>query len=85
MKVYLGNLSKDMNDSQLNDLVGTFGTITSAEVVKDRETGSSKGFGFVVFGSPEQGQAAIDGLNGKQVNGMTLKVNEARPRKEDNR
>ena len=85
MKVYFGNLSKDMNDSQLNELVRPFGTPESAEVAKDRSSGASKGFGFVVFTTAVEAQAAITGLDGKEVNGQTLKVNEARPRKDEAR
>jgi RNA recognition motif-containing protein len=81
MKVYLGNLSKEMNDAELGEIVQPFGKPSSAEIAKDRENGSSKGFGFVVFETATEGQAAIDGLNGKEVSGRTLKVMEARPRK----
>jgi RNA recognition motif-containing protein len=82
MKVYFGNLPKQFNDAQLNELAAPFGALTSANVVTDRGSGESKGFGFVMFETPEGGQAAIAGLNGKDVNGQVLKVNEAKPPKD---
>jgi cold-inducible RNA-binding protein len=82
VKVYLGNLSKDMNDAQLNDLVQSFGTPERCEVAKDRETGASKGFGFVTYGNDDHARAAIAGLDGKEVDGRTLKVSEARSKKD---
>ena len=78
MKVHMGNLSKDISDTQLGELVQPFGAFESAEVAKDRSTGESRGFGFVVFTKSEDAQAAIAGLNGKEVNGSVLKVSEAR-------
>ncbi len=78
MKLYVGNLSFDTTDAQLKDLAKAFGTPSSAEVVKDKMTGQTRGFGFVEFGTDAEGNAAIAGLNGKEVNGRTLKVNEAR-------
>lgn len=82
MKIYLGNLSKDMNDAQLGELMQPYGTPTSAEVVKDRGNGESKGFGFVEFSDAEHGKAAIAGLDGKEIGGRVIKVNEARPKKD---
>ena len=81
MKLYVGNLSKQVTDSQLNDLAVPFGTPASANVATDRSSGESKGFGFVEFENADEARAAISGLDGKDVNGQALKVNEARPRK----
>lgn len=78
MKIYVGNLSKQINDTQLNELALPFGTPTSANVAKDRTSGASKGFGFIEFAKEAEAQAAIAGLNGKDVNGQALKVNEAK-------
>jgi RNA recognition motif-containing protein len=82
MKLYVGNLSKQVTDAQLNDLATPFGTLISANVATERSSGSSKGFGFVEFTSDDEGRAAIAGLDGRDVNGQALKVNEAKPRKE---
>lgn len=78
MKLYVGNLPFDTTDAQLNDLAAAYGTPASAQVVKDKVTGQARGFGFVEFDKVEEANAAIAGLNGKEVNGRTLKVNEAR-------
>ncbi len=80
MKLYVGNLSSETTDTQLKDLVAAFGTPTSAQVAKDKTTGQARGFGFVEFSNDEEARAAIAGLNGKEVNGKALKVNEARPK-----
>jgi len=82
MKLYVGNLSKEITDAQLNDLAVPFGATLSAVVATERSSGASKGFGFIEYSSTEEGQAAIAGLDGKDVNGQALKVNEAKPRKE---
>jgi RNA recognition motif-containing protein len=82
MKLYVGNLSKQVNDAQLNDLAAPFGTLISANVATERSSGASKGFGFIEFSSEDEGRAAITGLDGKDVNGQALKVNEAKPRKD---
>lgn len=82
MKLYVGNLSKQINDAQLNDLAVPFGTLISATVATERSSGESKGFGFVEFSNADEARAAITGLDGKEVNGQALKVNEAKPRKE---
>ena len=79
-KLYCGNLSYNTVDSDLNQIFGEFGTITSAQVIMDRDTGRSKGFGFVEMNSDEEAQAAIAGVNGREQDGRTLTVNEARPR-----
>jgi RNA recognition motif-containing protein len=78
-KLYVGNLSYDTTGSDLERLFGTYGTVESAQVIMDRDTNRSKGFGFVEM---ENAQAAIDGLNGKEVNGRALTVNEAKPRED---
>jgi len=85
MKLYVGNLSNQVNDAQLGDLAKPYGTIVSANVAVDRTNGVSKGFGFVELSTPEEGRAAIAGLNGKDVNGQALKVDEAKPRKAEAR
>ena len=82
MKVYVGNLSKQINDAQLSDLATPYGKLISANVATERSSGESKGFGFLEFGSDSEAQAAIAGLNGREVNGQALKVNESRPRKD---
>lgn len=80
MKLYVGNLSFDTSNSELQELFATVGTVESATVVEDRDTGRSRGFGFVEMSSKEEGENAIDQLNGKEINGRELKVNEAKPR-----
>ena len=79
MKLYVGNLSYDSSESQLRDLFSQFGEVNSVAVIKDRDTGRSKGFGFVEYGSEEGGRAAIAALDGKEIGGRAIKVNEARP------
>jgi len=80
MKLYVGNLSFQTNNNELQELFAAVGTVESANVVEDRETGRSRGFGFVEMASQAEGEKAIAELNGKEVNGRELKVNEARPR-----
>ncbi len=82
VKLYVGNIPKDMTDAQFKELVLPFGKAESAHVAKDRDTGKSRGFGFVEFADPVEAQAAITGLNGKVVSNQTLKVNESRPKGE---
>jgi cold-inducible RNA-binding protein len=82
MKLYVGNLSKQVTDAQLNDLATPYGKPLSANVATERSTGESKGFGFVEFSNDEEAKAAIAGLDGRDVNGQALKVNESRPRKD---
>lgn len=82
MKLYVGNLSKQVTDAQLNDLALPYGALVSANVATDRGSGESKGFGFVEFSNADEARAAITGLDGRDVNGQVLKVNEARPRKD---
>ncbi len=82
MKLYVGNLPYSMSDSDLQSLFQQHGTVLSAQVIIDRETGRSKGFGFVEMSSSEEGQAAISALHDKDIGGRKLTVNEARPREE---
>ena len=81
-KLYVGNLAYSVRDDSLTQAFAQFGTVTSAKVMMDRETGRSKGFGFVEMGSDAEAQAAINGMNGQQLQGRPLVVNEARPREE---
>ncbi|WP_428940866.1 RNA recognition motif domain-containing protein [Fontivita pretiosa] len=81
-RLYVGNLSYSVDSSELEQLFSQHGTVQSAEVVSDRMTGRSKGFGFVEMSSDEEAQAAIAALNGQQNNGRALTVNEAKPREE---
>ena len=82
VKLYVGNLSFQTSSDDLQQLFSQAGTVESASVVEDRETGRSRGFGFVEMASAEEGQAAIQQFNGKEVNGRNLNVNEARPRED---
>ena len=82
MRLYVGNLSYNVTSQSLETLFGEFGQVKSAQVVQDRDTGRSKGFGFVEMNDNGQAQAAITGLNLKEVDGRCLTVNEARPREE---
>mgnify|MGYP001590592116 CR=1 FL=1 len=79
-KLYVGNLPFTMSGSELEQLFAAHGTVTSAQVISDRETGRSKGFGFVEMASDSEAQSAIDALNGQQNGGRALTVNEARPK-----
>src|SRR5215213_8775474 len=79
-RLYVGNLSYNVDSSQLEQLFSQHGSVTSAEVISDRDTGRSKGFGFVEMGSDEEAQAAIAALNGQEQDGRALTVNEAKPR-----
>ena len=81
-KLYCGNLAYSVTDQDLEELFSQFGTVARAEVISDRETGRSKGFGFVEMSSDSEAQAAIDGLNETQHQGRPLTVNEARPRED---
>ena len=80
MKLYVGNLSFQTSSEELQQLFSQAGTVDSASVIEDRETGRSRGFGFVEMASKEAGEAAIAQFNGKEVNGRNLNVNEAKPR-----
>jgi cold-inducible RNA-binding protein len=79
-KLYCGNLGYNVTSSDLDQLFAEFGTVKSAEVINDRDTGRSKGFGFVEMQSDNEALAAINGMNGKEHDGRTLTVNEAKPR-----
>ena len=81
-KLYVGNLAYSLGDEELEQLFAAHGTVQSAKVIVDRDTGRSKGFGFVEMGSDQEAQAAISALNGKEIDGRALTVNEARPREE---
>ena len=81
-KLYVGNLSYDVDSSSLEQLFSQHGTVQSAEVIQDRATGRSKGFGFVEMGSDDEATAAIAALNGQQHEGRALTVNEAKPRED---
>jgi cold-inducible RNA-binding protein len=79
-KLYCGNLGYNVDNTELEQLFSEFGSVKSAEVINDRDTGRSKGFGFVEMNSDQEAQAAIAGLNGKENNGRSLTVNEAKPK-----
>ena len=84
-KLYVGNLTYDVTDSTLEKLFEPHGTVESAQVIMDRDTGRSKGFGFVEMKTDQEAQTAIQALNGKEVGGRALTVNEARPKTEGGR
>ena len=83
MKVYVGNLSRQVNDAQLNELAVPYGTLVSATVATERSSGDSKGFGFLEYSNDDEARAAIAGLDGRDVNGQAIKVNESKPRNPD--
>lgn len=85
MNIFVGNLSHDLTDEELRQAFEAFGEVTSATVIKDKYTGDSRGFGFVEMPTKAEAQSAIDGLNGKDLKGRMLNVNEARPRTEGRR
>ncbi|MGH7451144.1 MAG: RNA recognition motif domain-containing protein, partial [bacterium] len=85
MKIFVGNLSRRVTQDTLQQLFETFGQVASAEIIKDKFSGESKGFGFVEMASKTEAQAAMTGLNGREVDGKSLTVNEARPRDNDRR
>ena len=82
MKLYVGNLSFETTENDLRDLFAEYGTVTDVAILNDRETGRSRGFGFVTFSDATGGNAAVEALNGKEVSGRALTVNEARAREE---
>ena len=82
MKIYIGNVSFNTTEDQIRQAFENFGETTSVSMITDRDSGRPKGFGFVEMSNDEQGQAAIDGLNGTEFDGRSVKVNEARPRTE---
>ena len=81
-KLFVGGLPFATTDDELAEVFSQFGTVASAKVITDRETGRSKGFGFVEFESDDEGKAAEAGMNGKEIGGRSVTVNEARPREE---
>lgn len=81
-KLYCGNLPYGVRSAALQEIFAQYGTVVSAQVIEDRETGRSKGFGFVEMASSDEANAAINGLNGKEHDGRSLQVNEARPRED---
>lgn len=80
MNIYVGNLSYGMSEEELREAFGAYGDVASVKILTDRETGRSRGFGFVEMPNQSEGEAAISQLNGKELGGRTLRVNEARPR-----
>jgi RNA recognition motif-containing protein len=82
MNIYVGNLSNEVTEEDLKQAFETFGEVESVNIIKDKYTNRSKGFGFVEMASKAEGQSAIDGLNGKELKGKAVNVNEARPRTE---
>jgi RNA recognition motif-containing protein len=84
MNIYCGNLNWQTTEADLQAAFEAYGEVSSVTIIKDRYTGQSRGFGFVEMANDSEGKAAIDGLNGKELDGRTLRVDEARPR-DDNR
>lgn len=82
MRIFVGNLSRDVSDQDLQEAFESFGSVDSATVVKDKFTGESRGFGFVEMPAQAEAQAAISGMNGKDLKGRAINVNEARPRED---
>lgn len=82
MRIYVGNLSYEVTEEDLRVTVEQFGQVESVTIIRDRDSGQSKGFGFVEMASKSEGQAAIEGLNSKELKGRALNVNEAKPRTE---
>jgi RNA recognition motif-containing protein len=80
MRLYVGNLNYSTTEDELREVFGAHGEVVSVTLIRDRETGRAKGFGFVEFSSDDAGRNAIEALDGKQIGGRALKVNEARPR-----
>jgi cold-inducible RNA-binding protein len=85
MKLYVGNLAFQTSSSDLQELFGQAGTVTSASIIEDRDTGRSRGFGFVEMPNQSEAETAIAQLNGKDVGGRALRINEARPREQQQR
>ena len=85
MNIYVGNLSHELTEEELREAFQEFGEVTSAKIITDRYSGVSRGFGFVEMANKAEAEAAITGLNGKELKGRTLTVNEARPRSDDRR
>jgi RNA recognition motif-containing protein len=85
MNIYVGNLSNETTEEDLNEAFGAFGQVTSAKIITDKYSGLSRGFGFIEMPAKADAQSAINGLNGTELKGQTLTVNEARPRPDRNR
>lgn len=85
VNIYVGNLSRDVNEEDLREAFGAFGQVASVNIIKDKFSGEPRGFGFVEMPEKAEAQAAIADLNGKDLKGQTLNVNEARPRSEGRR
>ena len=85
MKIYIGNMSYDTTEENLRQAFEAYGEVVSVNIITDRDSGRPKGFGFVEMGSKEEATAAIEALNGQEMNGRQVNVNEARPRNTDNR
>ena len=85
MNIYVGNLSYGMSEDELRDAFGAFGEVSSVKILMDRETGRSRGFGFVEMPNQSEAETAITQLNGKDVGGRALRINEARPREQRSR
>ncbi len=85
MNIYVGNLAHNVTEDDLREAFSAFGQVASAAIIKDKFSGESRGFGFVEMPDDSEAQSAIEGLNGKDLKGGTLKVNEARPRSDDRR
>ena len=85
MNIYVGNLSYELTEEELQQAFEAFGRVESAKIIKDTYTGRSRGFGFVEMPSKDEGEAAVQNLNGTTLKGRTLKVSEARPRREGGR
>jgi RNA recognition motif-containing protein len=82
MNIYVGNLSYGMSEDELRDAFGAFGQVSTVKILMDRETGRSRGFGFVEMPNQSEAETAIAQLNGKDVGGRALRINEARPREQ---
>ena len=85
MKIYVGNLPREATEDDLRKAFEAFGEVSSAKIITDKFTGDSKGFGFVEMSNNSEAQSAISGLDGKDLKGSSLRVNEARPRRDDRR
>ena len=81
-KLFVGNLSFNTTENELQDLFGQHGTVVEANLITDRETGRARGFGFITMSTPDEAQRAIDALNGSEVDGRSLTINVAKPREE---
>ncbi len=84
MNIYVGNLNYNVDDNDLNTIFGEFGTVSSAKVIKDQYSGKGKGFGFIEMSNDSEALSAIDKLNGAEIQGRAMTVNEAKPKKSRN-